>query len=595
VSQRLLAAGALVLMLLVGTAFGGSVRHGFSDVDDAKYVTDNSHVRQGLTASTIGWAFVAMDAANWHPLTWLSHMADVSIFGLDPRGHHAVNLLLHAIATVLLFLWLSRATASIAPSFVVAAWFGIHPLRVESVAWIAERKDVLSLVFAMATLLAYDAYVKRASRRRLAIVIALFACGLMAKPMLVTLPIVMLLLDRWPYGRLTGRREAQDAVREKSFLFLAAAASAVVTFVAQSGGRAVESLGTLPVAVRLANAFGSIGAYLRQVAWPSGLSVFYPHPGYVMASGIDWPKVLAGFALTIAISIASLAFRRTQPYFLMGWLWFLFTLAPVIGIVQVGEQARADRYTYLPMIGVILAVVWGFRPVVDRFGPNVARAAAALVLAVVAAFWLTTRAQVALWNDPRALYRQALAHTERNYVAHNNLGVLLAQDGRIDEAQSHFEAAVAIVPGYAQAEDNLGTLLMKRARVAEAIPHFESARARSADPEIRNNLGNALIEAGRKDEGVAQLEEAIRLRPDYALAHFNLAMALGRMGRTEQALAQFDLAIRYRPDRAAAWANRGLLLATLGRNDEAASDFRRALELEPGWAEVRRALAALPR
>ena len=588
--SRLLLAAAAALILVVLTAFGGTVGHGFSDVDDPKYVTDNTHVREGLSWESVKWAFTSMDAANWHPLTWLSHMADVTLFGLDPTGHHAINVVLHAVSTILLFFMLWRTTGLAGPSLIVAAVFAAHPLRVESVAWIAERKDVLSMVFAMGTLLAYDAYLRKPRPGRFGIVVVLFVCGLMAKPMLVTLPILLLLLDDWPYGRIGDAGELRGVIREKLPLFAASAASCVLTVLAQSGGRAVESLASLPPGTRIANALASIAIYVAQTFWPAKLAFFYPHPGYVAPGGNSLPLLAAALVLVIGVTGWAIARRAERPYVFVGWVWFLVSLVPVIGLVQVGEQAHADRYTYLPMIGLLIALVWGLLPWVERGGAVAARVTAAAVLVIVAVLVHRTRVQVAVWEDPRAIYRQALAHTARNYVAHNNLGVLLARDGLLDDARSHLEAAVAILPDYAQAEDNLGNLLVQQGRVTEAIPRFETALARSQDPEIRNNLGNALIAAGRVDEGIRRLEEAVAMRPDYALAHYNLAMALGRIRRSDEALGHFDLAIRYRPDRAASWANRGLLLATLGRRHEAASDFRRALELQPDWTDVRLAL-----
>ena len=291
----------------------------------------------------------------------------------------------------------------------------------------------------------------------------------------------------------------------------------------------------------------------------------------------------------LAVPAAAWVSRRRAPYLFVGWSWFLVTLVPVLGLVQVGEQGHADRYTYLPSIGLAIAFVWSVDAIVGRRGLRPVAVGAAIGAGVLLSS--ASLLQTAVWRDPRDLHRQALAHTRGNYVAHNNLGVLLAQDGRLDEAGEHFEAALAILPGEPRAEDNLGTLLLQRGRVADAIPHFTAALARSEDPEIENNLGNALVAAGRTDEGIDRLRAAIEVRPEYALAHYNLAMALARRGLKDEALREFDLAIRFGPDRAAAWAHRGLLLATLGRKVEAASDFRRALELEPGWNEVRQALA----
>ena len=582
------ALAAILLAVAVAATFGGAVLNGFSDVDDPRYVTDNVHVREGLTPGGIAWAFRSTEAANWHPLTWISHEVDTSLFGTGPAGPHAVNVLLHAAVIALLFLVLARATSRPGLALTAAALVGLHPLRVESVAWIAERKDVLSMALAGATLLAYDRFVRDPRGRRLALVVVLYAASLLAKPMLVTLPLVLLLLDAWPYRRLLSPHDVARRLREKIALFVLAAGSAAVTVVAQSAGSAVESWDALSLGTRTANAIVSVVVYLRQIAWPTGLAFFYPHPGLVAPYQLSAPRVISALLLLVAISSAAWLLRRRAPYLLVGWSWFLVTLVPVIGLVQVGEQGHADRYTYLPSIGLTIAVVWGVDALVERVRLRTAAATAAVVVA--AALASASFRQTRVWRDPRDVHRQALAHAERNYVAHNNLGVLLARDGRLDEAGAHFEAALAIVPGEPRAEDNLGTLLMRRGRVTEAIPHFTSALARSPDPEIKNNLGNALIADGRPDEGIAMLREAIEARPDYALAHYNLAMALARRGRSEDALGEFDLTIRFDPGHAAAWAQRGLLRATLGRKAEAVADFRQALAIEPNWVEVREAL-----
>jgi tetratricopeptide (TPR) repeat protein len=587
------AAAAAVLFVLVAATFAPALRNGFADIDDPEYVTENAHVRAGLSLPGFAWAAGTTAAANWHPLTWVSHMADVSLFGLDPRGHHATSVGLHAAATALFYLALSGMTGRTGASFFAAALFGVHPLRVESVAWVAERKDVLSVAFAMATLLAYAAYARRPAPRRLAAVSLLYLCGLLAKPMLVTLPLALLLLDAWPLGRLRRPSDLGALLREKTPLLLLAAASCVATLTAQSHGRAVASLEVLPLATRLANAAVSVLVYLGQLAWPSKLAFFYPHAAYTGAPDLAPWRVAAAVVVIAALSAIAWRQRCGRPYLAVGWAWYLIALVPVLGIVQVGAQAHADRYTYLPSVGPVIAAVWALDETALRRGETALRAAAVAGAIAVAALCAVTVRDVGLWREPRTLYEHALAVTERNYVAHNNLGTILAKEGKLAEAQAHFEQAVRVCPGYAEGEDNLGTCLLKAGRAREAIAHFEAAAASAPlEPMIHNNLGNALIAAGSAGDGMKELGEAIRLDPAYATAHFNLAMALARAGHADEALEHFDAAIRYAPDQAEAWANRGLLRATLGRKQEAASDYREALRLRPGWPDVERALRA---
>lgn len=590
------AVAAAALFLLVGIAFFPVLRNGFADVDDPDYVTANVHVRAGLTAGGAVWAFTTLEAANWHPLTWLSHMADVAVFGLDPRGHHATSGVLHAASTALLFLALSRMTGRWVLSWIASALFGVHPLRVESVAWIAERKDVLSTFFAMAALLAYAAFAAKPGRGRLAIVTTLTALGLLAKPMLVTLPFALLLLDVWPLGRLRVLSDLRARVVEKLPLFALAAASSIVTVIAQRLGNAVESLRLLPLGARIENAVVACTIYLQQTIWPSRLAFFYPHAGTTGGSDLDGVRVAASAAALIAISAIAILARGRCPYLPVAWGWYLGMLVPVLGIVQVGAQAHADRYTYLPLVGPVVAAVWGVDALVTAGGRAARTIAVAAAAAAIGVLALRTRAQVETWHDPARLYAQAIANTEKNYVAHLLLGVVSGRQGRLDDAIGHFEESVRLVPGYPEGEDNLGSALLRMGRTDEALPHFFVAQEHAPlDPQIRNDLGQALIAAGRLADGTLQLREALRLNPDYATAHFNLAMALGRQRRFEEALAHFDAAVRLAPERAEGWANRGLLLQMIGRKREAIADYRRALSLRPDWPEVAAALAGAER
>ena len=435
---------ALALAALVWAAFGGAVRNGFVRFDDHGYVYENSMVVQGLTADGVRWAFTTGHMFNWHPLTWLSHMADVELYGLDPAGHHATSLLLHAANAILLFLVLRRMTGRFWPAFAAAALWAVHPLRVESVAWVAERKDVLSAFFALGALHFY--------RRRMAWTALAFALSLLAKPSWVTLPFLLLLLDVWPLRRWPGESPAA-LVREKVPLFLLAALSCVATFVAQHVGGAVQSFADYPFGVRLANAAVACAQYVLALAWPFGLSVFYPHPGAALPAAASGAAA-AGLALVSFLALR--AFRR-RPWWTVGWLWFLGSLVPMIGLVQVGWQARADRYTYLPHVGLIVALVWTAAEAAHGVGRRRILAVVSGLLAV--ALVLLARRQTAVWRDSETLFRHAIELRADNALAQYNLGTLQAQQGRFAEALPRLRLALRAYPERADVLNNLAWLL----------------------------------------------------------------------------------------------------------------------------------------
>jgi tetratricopeptide (TPR) repeat protein len=512
----------------------------------------------------------------------LSHMLDWRLFGADPAGHHATSVALHAANAALLFALLDATTGAPWRSALAAALFGLHPLRVESVAWVAERKDVLSTLFWLSTTLAYAAWVRRPTRGRYAAVAAGLALGLLAKPMLVTLPAALVLLDHWPLGRLRSARDLWPRVREKLPLLAIVAAASVATLVVQRRGGAVGSLDVYPLATRLGNAAVSYVAYLRAAAWPVDLAVLYPHPRTVSGGA-----VAASAALLALVTAAVLAARR-RPYLLVGWLWYLGTLVPVIGLVQVGDVARADRYTYVPLIGVAVAVAWSLPA-----WPRLVAAAAAVVLAALA---LRTRDQIAVWRDSVALFSHALAVEERNPVAHGNLGYALAVRGETDRAIHHLERAVALRPDLLTARVELGNALHARGRVDEAAAHYAAAVAldgRSA-PAL-TNLGRLLAERGRTAEAVALHERALAADPDSAAAHVNLGTALAGQGRTAEARRHFERAAALEPANAEAHNNLGNMLLAEGRTAEGLAAIDRALALRPGFgtAHANRAAALL--
>lgn len=498
-AQRTIAAALALLTLAL---YVPVLRHDFVVYDDPVYVVDNPHVRAGFTVDGVRWAFVSMAASNWHPLTWLSHMADCQLFGTHAAGHHATSVAIHTVTALLLFALLSRTTGALWHSGFVAALFAWHPLHVESVAWVSERKDVLSGLFFMLTMLAYVRYAERPSVRRYAVVAGLFALGLMAKAMLVTLPLILLLLDVWPLRRTGGR-----LVTEKLPLFSLSAAVAGVTYVAQSAGGAVLGLARVPLESRLANAPVSLATYLGKAFWPSRLAVFYPYEVAIEA----WRVGVAAVVLA-AVSVAVWRARRRCPPVLVGWLWFLGMLAPVIGLVQAGEQRMADRYTYLPLIGVFIMVAWcsSTLPASRRLRAALV-AMAALALAGCLAL---TRAQLGHWRDSVALFSHALEVTPRNPLAHVNLGSALLARGDVAGA---------------------------------ARSYVEAARQRPDWFPARFNAGMALARLGRDDEAMLHLDAARRLEPASAETHFQLGVVLERRGQLKEAQGQYREALEHAP------------------------------------------------
>jgi tetratricopeptide (TPR) repeat protein len=603
---------AIAAVLFCGTLllFARAVPHAFVNYDDPDYVTANPWVKAGLTWEGVQWAFTAGHASNWHPLTWLSHMVDVSLFGLNPHGHHATSVAWHAANAVLAFVAFRRLTGSVGASAWCAAWFAWHPLRAESVAWVAERKDVLSGFF---WLLALWTYARYAESRRVggepgrarwigwyAATLGTTALGLMSKPMLVTLPCVLLLLDYWPLRRAPWPSTRADwaawgrlAVEKVPFSALAAL-SAYVTYLVQKGGGAVTA--ALSLGQRLENAVVAVARYLGKFVVPADLAVLYPHPG-------DWPRaaVLGSAALVLAVTVAAWRGRRSRPWLTMGWLWFLGTLVPVIGLVQVGLQSMADRYTYLPILGVQAAVVYGLAEVWERWRPGpatrfAAGAAAAAVLAVLAA---ATWRQIGVWENSFTLFDRALAVTRNNYLAHNNRGIWLGDQGRSEEAAEDYRRSLAIRPDYPEANNNLGRLLVQQGRAVEAVPLLRRALAGKPDSaDVRNNLANALSDAGQVDEAIGLYEEILRRDPRQVNALNGLGVALAMKGRPEEARAKLTEAVRVDPANAGAHGNLGNVYSMLERHAEAAVHYREALRRQPDahtYAMLASALARLGR
>jgi tetratricopeptide (TPR) repeat protein len=579
---------AVVLILLVAAVFGQTARFGFVAYDDDQYVYENPVVENGLSLNGIGWAFSHTQVASWVPLTSISHMLDCQLFGINAGGHHLVNFLLHAATAVLLFLVLRDMSGTLWRSAFVAALFAIHPLRAESVAWVSERKDVLSGVFFMLTLWVYAQYVRRPSRGRYVGMTLLYGLGLLSKNTLVTLPFVLLLLDYWPLQRFKvpgfGFR-VQSLVLEKIPLFLLSAGSCVTT--AMVLGKMSPS-NYFPLWLRVENAPVAYVTYLWQMICPAGLVIPYPYPANTVSL---WQAALA-LVLLVAISAGVFVCRNQRPFLLMGWLWYLGVMVPMIGIVQISYYAHADRYTYLPEIGLAIAGTWA----VAEWGAGwkFRRAVlGGLMAVIIAALMVCAAIQTSFWKSSDLLWSHTLAVNANNSVAHNNLAVALLQKGDVDGAIAHLHQALVIQPDYVGARNNLGKVLFQQGRLDEAVIQFQKALAIEPDyAEVHYNLGSAFYQKGFMDEAITQYQEALALQPDYAPVHNSLGNALFQKGRVEEAIIQFQKALADNPGFADAHNNLGAALLQKGRVDEAIAQCQKALALQPGHAGARNNLGA---
>ena len=603
--------GALLFLVVLGT-FWPAVHNDFVGYDDPVYVTGNGHVQQGLSWKTVKWAFTTSEGGNWHPLTWISHMIDCQLFGVSPSEHHFASIVIHALNAVLVFVALFNLTGELWRSYVVAAFFGLHPLRVESVAWIAERKDVLSTFFFLITLLAYARYISRKSQGReksvwpYRLCLVFFALGLLSKPMLVTLPFVLLLLDYWPLRRFeeaqklksggqTSKIEPPSAeasqsklefpvavnlLIEKLSFFLIASIVGIITFAVQRKGGAMTLV--VPFYARVENALISYCRYIAKTFYPVKLAVFYPYE-------FNWPIIAIVLAaiLLAAITVAAFLWRRQCGYLFTGWLWFVGTLIPVIGLVQVGEQAMADRYTYIPSIGLFLALVWGAHDLMRRWRFH-DRFCGAFAAALAVVCIVKTRDQIGLWKNNETLFTHAAGVTQKNYIAHNNLGVTFERAGHLEEAASEFRQALADKPDYAQAHKNMGVVFERKGDFTNAVQEYRTAI--SLNPNLAdayNALGAFFSAHDRLDEAIKEFQEALVLKPDYPEAHFNLGVAYGRKGQVDAVIREYLAVIEVQPNRADVHNNLGVALDSQGRTDEAIQEYVQAIELEPSYARAR--------
>jgi protein O-mannosyl-transferase len=650
--EKLRPSSVICLLLALATiaVFWPVARLDFVNYDDPDYVTSNLHVQSGLTWQSTAWAFTSGHASNWHPLTWLSHMLDWQLFNKNAGGHHLVSLAFHIANTLLLFLVLRRMTGAHWRSAVVAALFALHPLHVESVAWVSERKDVLSTLFFLLCLGAYARYVEvldgdrnpacagqppelrgprpeaRASKPKVrnrnaddqsqkanlsgsrltqpsagllplsplssrpafvfyCLALLFFALGLMSKPMLVTLPFVLLLLDGWPLHRFrpgtpgSNLRTMVRLVAEKVPFIALSLTSSVITLIVQQRGGAVSTILTL--GARVANALVSYARYIGKMFWPAKLSVLYPHPGH-------WPawQVTASAALVVAISAGAVWGSRRRPYCAVGWLWFVGGLVPVIGLVQVGVQSMADRYTYVPLIGLFIVLVWGISEWVPlgRWRTPTLAWGAALALVVCAS--LTSR-QVQFWRDSLSLFGHAVEVTSNNYLAYHNIGFYLYGQGKTDEAMVNYLKALEINPAYEDALNNMGYALAAQHKYAEAIGYYERAlRVRPNHADVHNNLGNALADLGRSEEAIEHYRRALDANPEHPDAHNNLGIALAALGKIDAAIDQFHDALRFKPNNAGAHSNLGNALAAKRDFEGAVKEYQESLRLNPDDAQA---------
>jgi tetratricopeptide (TPR) repeat protein len=548
----------LALVTLTLAVYAQVYHHGFFLVDDGVYVKDNPRVQAGLNRPNIQWAFTTTAAANWHPITWLSHMLDCQVFGLGLAGHHLVNVFLHVLNVLLLFWVLDQMTGAIWPSAFVAAVFAVHPLHVESVAWISERKDVLSTFFWLLTMAAYSAYVRKPGISRYVVILPPFVLGLMTKPMLVTLPCVLLLMDYWPLGRFAvpppvkGKAKPGfpwKALVDKAPLFGLAALSSLMTYYAQQSSGAVQTLDMLPLHQRAANAGVAYVLYAIHAVWPVNLSTYYP----LAKDGLSWGPVAGSLAFLAGISWLVAWKRRDRPYLAVGWFWFLGTLVPVIGLVQVGAQAMADRYMYVPLIGLSIMVAWGVPAVIPptRFRlPGLAAGFFSSVVILSVLCWI----QVSYWGDNITLYRHEADLRPDSYFAHCQLGIALKKAGRDDEAEPEFLKTVEILPNHMDANLYLGLIAHGRKQFDQAIQRYTlalehaSGQPNRADVEI--NLGAALSASGRVEEAAKHYQAGIQLKPDQPEGRYNLANALAALGRRDEAVAHYREVLRLQPDNA---------------------------------------------
>jgi len=589
----------ICLFLVVATlaVYWQVLDNDFVHYDDDAYVTENLRVQKGVTFDNLTWAATSSLASNWHPLTWISHMIDCQFYGLNPKGHHLTSLLFHVANTLLLLLIFVRMTGALWQSSLVAALFALHPLHVESVAWVAERKDVLSTFFMMLTLWVYTIYVKKGGVRRYLLVVLFFVLGLMSKPMLVTLPFVLLMLDFWPLGRLGLIRDTRNEVTgqqaderpnifrlvwEKVPFFALAVGSSIVTFIVQERGGAVKLLEMYSIQTRIINAFVAYIEYIVNMVWPVKLVVLYPHPGNSLPI---WKGVVTGLVMVL-ITVLVIRKARKIQYLAVGWFWYIVTLIPVIGIVQVGSQAMADRYTYITLIGLFVIISWGANDLLSKWLRRKIwlGTLAAIILPVLI---VLTWKQVQYWEDSITLYKHTLKHTSNNFIIYNNLGKVYNDSGKYKEAIEAYKQSTRIAPDYAMAHSNLGVSYNDLGKYKEAIEACRKAIWINPDyAKAYFNLSVAYGESGKYKEAIEACRKAIEIDPDYAMAHSNLGVAYGVLGMYKEAIEKFKQAIEIDPDDVMAHSNLGYAYLSSSMHKEAIEAYKQAIGIEPDSAKA---------
>ena len=597
--------GALILAVYWKVQY-----HEFINYDDGRYITENKHVNSSFSKENFIWAFTHSHSANWHPVTWLSHILDVQLYGLNPKGHHLTSLTLHIANSLLLFLVFARMTGAIWKSLFVASLFAFHPINIESVAWAAERKNVLSAFFWLLTMWAYIRYVQKRNLARYSMVFLFFALGLMSKPMLVTLPFVLLLLDYWPLKRfkiardqriisgdtgnqIENKKKLLNLVFEKIPLVVLVVGSCIVTLLAQKSWGAVVSFEIVPLTTRVSNALISYFEYLEKMVWPTNFSVFYPYPTDEL---FIWKNLMSGLILT-GTTIMALRLIRKAPYLAVGWFWYLGTLIPVIGLVQVGQQAMADRYAYIPLVGIFIIIAWGLPELLKNF-PFRKKLLSVLTGIFFSVLMTLTWIQLQYWENSVKLFEHAIEVTDKKYpsfvAVYNNLGVVLNEQMKFKEATVHLKNAVKLQPNYAEAHNNLGNSLSGLNRFREADIHYKEAiRLKPNYPEAYNNLANSLSKKFNLEEAISYYEKAVQLKPEYSEAHFNLGVTLNKWNHSEQAIGHLEEAIRLNPNFSEAHIALGNILFLKNNFKTALYHFETTLKMDPNNAIAHNSLGSV--
>ncbi|MBM4305647.1 MAG: tetratricopeptide repeat protein [Deltaproteobacteria bacterium] len=592
--NRLLQLITCLFLILITLAAYWKVQHNdFINLDDNLYITDNPYIKKGWTTDNLLWAFTNAHACHWHPMTWLSHMLDVELFGLHPGGHHMVSLIFHVVNSLLLFFLFQKMTGEVWKCALIAGLFALHPLRVESIAWAAERKDVLSVFFFFLTIYTYLHYIEKIKFRRYLLTLLSFAMALMSKPMVVTLPFVLLLLDYWPLGRFQSKKKERwhpmiQLTIEKIPFFLFTFVMSIFTVVNHLQGGAVTPFDKLPFSIRIGNAFISYIRYIWKMLCPNELAVFYPHPIHLPL----W-EVIGAILLIIFITIVVIAFRREHPYLAIGWFWYLGTLIPVIGLVQAGTQAMADRFTYIPMVGLFLMISFGIPNIFMRRGfTRIILIPSGIFIFLILA--ILSAIQVGRWQNSVTLFTHTLNVTSNNYLIHNNLGVTLMRQGKYPEALFHLKKAMEIKPNYADAYHNLGTLLLLQGNEKEALDHFTLAlEYNPKKAETHSSIGGILAKQEKFKEALFHFSEAVRLNKEDGEAHYNLGTILLQQGKTQEGVYYLNQSLETLPENPKTHHNLGLAFESMGKFEKAVEHYRKSLRIDSKNADTHFCLASL--